>query len=108
MHNTATGKAILAHFDDEYREAILNKWGLPETTPSTITDRDELYDELADVREKGYAVNHGENIEGIRTFAVPATTATDQVLGSFSVTIPSHVAEEDWPTEEFKRTFLEL
>ena len=106
MHNTATGKAILAHLDDEYREAVLDKWGLPKTTPNTITDRDELYDELADVRKKGYAVNHEENIEGIRTFAVPATTSSDKVLGSFSVTIPSHVAEEDWPTEEFKKDVL--
>lgn len=106
MHNTATGKAILAHLDSEYRETILDQWGLPETTPNTITSREELYDELDDVREQGYAVNHGENIEGIRTFAVPATTSDDQVLGSFSVTIPSHVAEEDWPTEEFEKDAL--
>jgi len=49
LHSTAAGTATLAHLPDETVAGILNRCGLPATTPATITDEDELREELPDL-----------------------------------------------------------
>lgn len=48
LHNTALGKAILAHYPRERLEAILDRHGMPQTSEETIIDRGGLFEELAD------------------------------------------------------------
>ncbi|GGR47779.1 IclR family transcriptional regulator [Streptomyces roseolus] len=68
-HSTALGKALLAGHDDaEVRELLPKE--LPSVTEHTITDRERLIEELARVRELGYAVDREENTLGLRCFAV--------------------------------------
>jgi DNA-binding IclR family transcriptional regulator len=43
---------------------------LPAETDRTITDRAALFEELAAIRERGYAVNHEENIEDLHAVGV--------------------------------------
>lgn len=47
LHNTALGKAILAHYPRERLEAILDRHGMPQTSEETIIDRGGLFEELA-------------------------------------------------------------
>jgi DNA-binding IclR family transcriptional regulator len=89
LHCTATGKAILAHLPRERVDEILTQHGLPERTPYTITDRDELVDELRTVREQGYACNDEEEIEGLRAVGAPVIDRHGDVLGSLSVAGPT-------------------
>jgi IclR family acetate operon transcriptional repressor len=56
LHATSTGKAFLAALPDSELEAI----ALERFTDTTITDPAALRAELATVRERGYAVSHGE------------------------------------------------
>jgi DNA-binding IclR family transcriptional regulator len=56
LHATSTGKAFLAALPDAELDAI----ALERFTDSTITDVSALRAELATVRERGYAVSHGE------------------------------------------------
>lgn len=70
LHAGAGGKTILAQFDEEHVNQILDERGLVQQTSETITDRDELHDELDRVREQGYAVDRGEGAKGIRSVAV--------------------------------------
>lgn len=106
MHSTATGKAILAYLSEEYCEDVIDRWGLPQITSNTTTDRDDLYEEFRVIRDQGYAINYGENIKGIRTFAVPVKDQFDQVIGAFSVTVPAHIDDNAWPSKEFKNTII--
>jgi DNA-binding IclR family transcriptional regulator len=55
LHDTALGKAILAHLPDDRVREILDRHGLPAATPNTITDRERLHEELAEIRERGVA-----------------------------------------------------
>jgi IclR family transcriptional regulator, acetate operon repressor len=55
----ATGKAILAHFDDA-ELAVHLPARLHALTSATITTRPELLRELAEVRSRGWATNVGE------------------------------------------------
>ena len=71
LHNNSGGKAILAHLPEEHVNRILDRQGLPKETQNTITDREELFADLERVRERGYATNHGEDLEGIYAIGVP-------------------------------------
>lgn len=89
LHNTALGKAVLAHLSDEYVEEVIEHHGLPETTNSTITDRDELYEELGRVRKRGVAIDDEERLNGLRCVAAPILDTEDKPLGAVSVAGPT-------------------
>ena len=90
LHNTAFGKAILAAMPKARVEQVLDERGMPRETEQTITDRESLFAELAAIRERGYAVNHEENIEGLHAIGVSATEKSGNVIGGFSITGPKH------------------
>ncbi|MGB9965591.1 IclR family transcriptional regulator [Halobacterium sp. CBA1126] len=89
MHCTAGGKAILAHYAEDEVDAVVDRHGLPARTPNTVTDREELASELETVRERGYALNLGEDLEGIHALAVPLRYE-DELVGSLAVAGPAH------------------
>jgi DNA-binding IclR family transcriptional regulator len=87
LHTTALGKSILAEMDKSRRDDIINEHGLEKITNNTITDREELEDELKTIREQGYAVDNEERIDGIRCIA--ASVATENgVVGAVSISAP--------------------
>ncbi len=90
MHNTASGKAMLSQYSDKRINAILDEWGLPRETEHTITDRDELFKEIERTRERGYAVNRQEALEGLRAIAVPVLTPNGSVFASIDIYGPSY------------------
>lgn len=90
LHSTAVGKAILSELPRRRIEQIIDRWGLPAETERTITDPEELFDELEEVREQGYAVNHEENIKDLHAVGVAATEQSGDVIGGFSITGPKH------------------
>ncbi|NHN61637.1 MULTISPECIES: IclR family transcriptional regulator [Halorussus] len=105
MHCTAGGKAILAHYDDAAVEAVVERHGLPARTTNTITDAEALFEELGGIRERGYALNLGEDLEGIHAVAVPIVFE-DEVLGSLAVAGPTHrVSRERCETDIVERLF---
>jgi IclR family transcriptional regulator, acetate operon repressor len=66
---TSLGKALLAERpDDEVRELLPAR--LVGLTPHTLTEHDGLAADLALTRSRGYAVDHEENVLGLRCFGV--------------------------------------
>jgi IclR family acetate operon transcriptional repressor len=90
MHNTASGKVILAAFSKERVVKILDKWGMSKETDETIVEREELQKELQQVYEQGYAVNNQEGIEGLQAVAVPVMNTDGSVFGALDVSGPSY------------------
>lgn len=70
-HSTGVGKAILSQLDDDAVRAIVQRAGMPRPTEHSIGTVDELLADLARVRERGYAIDEGEQELGVRCFAVP-------------------------------------
>lgn len=99
-YSTSLGKALLAtHSDDEVRELLPEK--LEPLTEHTITDREALIEELARVRERGYAIDHEENTLGLRCFGIALeyrTPARDAV--SCSVPVARLTAEHEQSVKE--------
>ncbi|MFD1600124.1 IclR family transcriptional regulator [Halobellus rarus] len=90
LHQSASGKAILAHLPAERRSRILDQYGLPPRTDETLTDRATLLDDLDEIRERGYAFAHEEYTDGLRAVAAPAFDADGTVIGSLVVAGPIH------------------
>ena len=88
LHHSAAGKAILAYLPEERVNTIIDESGLPSRTKKTITDREELFEELEQVRENGFAVNNEEEIRGIKAVASPIMDDNDRVIASVSISGP--------------------
>lgn len=87
LHQNAAGKAMLAEYDDEYVRELLQQPGLPESTEETITDFEELSEELDEIRSRGYSRNRGERDESVE--AVSAAIKDGEFLGAVSISVPS-------------------
>lgn len=94
MHCSAGGKALLAFFPHERIVEILNRHGQPRLTEKTITDRQELFEELARIRERGFATNEGESIQGVRTVGCPVVI-DGRVIAAVTITGSEHIMDED-------------
>ncbi|WP_394743128.1 IclR family transcriptional regulator [Natronococcus roseus] len=89
LHCISLGKAILAHYEREHVESIIEKHGLPAFTDQTISTQEELFDNLETIRERGYAYDDEEKIEGLRCVAAPVKASQNKVLGAISISGPS-------------------
>lgn len=95
-HATALGKALLAERSDDEIAALLPE-PLTRLTARTIVSTVTLRTELSGVRERGYAVDHEENTDGIVCVAM-AVPLHRPAVDAISLSIPiSRVAAE---TEE--------
>lgn len=69
LHCTAAGKVVLAAAAPAERRRLLPRT-LPARTASTITDRQVLFAQLADVRDSGVAFDYEEDCEDVCSVAV--------------------------------------
>jgi DNA-binding IclR family transcriptional regulator len=96
LHNTALGKAVLAYSSSEYVSEVIERHGLPATTENTVTDPDELRDELDRVREAGVAFDDQARVEGLRCVGVPIINNNGGVEGAISISGPTSRLKGDY------------
>lgn len=106
LHATGAGKAILAFMPDRDVDDVVARHGLVRRTENTITDRERLEEELAAVRERGYAFNDEEGTKGLRSVGVPVKGPDERVIGAISVSGPSHRLRGDYFREELPNLIL--
>ncbi|PSL00940.1 IclR family transcriptional regulator [Murinocardiopsis flavida] len=70
-HSAGVGKALLAQLPENEALATVRRTGMPAATDRTITTHDEFATELDRIRERGYAIDDGEQEIGVRCLAVP-------------------------------------
>ncbi len=83
---TGVGKTLLAYLQDEQLERILDETVFERHTTNTLTDREAVRRELAQIRRQGYGFDREEHEEGISCVAVPLFNFAEEVIGSISVT----------------------
>ncbi len=93
MHNTASGKVLLAELPDERVDEIIRQWGLPAQTPHSVTDRETLDTQLETIREKGYAEIHQEVLEGFSNISAAVTLPDGTPFGALSIGWPTYFYE---------------
>ncbi|ESP86999.1 IclR family transcriptional regulator [Candidatus Halobonum tyrrellensis] len=106
LQTAALGKSIMAHRPREEVDAIVDRHGLPPVTENTITDRDDLFEELDAVRERGYAYDDAERVKGMRCVAAPITDDDGRAIAAVSVSGPESRMREHRFTEEIPELVL--
>lgn len=106
LHATAAGKALLAFLPESRVSEIVDERPLEAFTDDTITDEEELLDELATIRDRGVSFNKQEYINGLRAVGVPVRTQDGGVLGSLSVSGPTHRLKGQWFEQEIPDLLL--
>lgn len=106
LHSTSAGKSILASIPQETVETIIEEWGLPAMTDNTISSREALLSELEEIRERGYAFNHEENIEGLHAVGAPLALEDQGVIGALSISGPTHRMKGEWFNQELPDLLL--
>ena len=69
LYAGASVKVLLSQLDEEYLRVILDH--IQQETDRTVTDRALLKAQLNEIRQKGYAISHGERIPGTMCMSVP-------------------------------------
>jgi DNA-binding IclR family transcriptional regulator len=106
LHATAGGKAILAHLPEKRVEDIIESQGLPSLTGRTITNQDDLFSELQEIRDTGVAFNDQEDVHGLRAVGVPVNNQNGNVVGALTVHGPAHRMEGSLFEEEIPDLLL--
>ena len=85
LHCTSVGKAMLAHLPADEVEAIVARVGLPASSACTITRLDDLREELAATRARGFAIDKQEH--ELRTFCIgaPIFDASGRAIAACSI-----------------------
>jgi IclR family acetate operon transcriptional repressor len=83
----APGKVLCAWMPAARCEAVLERQLVP-LTPTTVTDRKTLRQQLTEIRRRGYAMSLAERTPGIRSVAAAVFDHTGTVAGCLSVSGP--------------------
>lgn len=89
LHNTSMGKVLIAFAPRDVREDLLATLPLEATGPNTIVDRDAFAEEIAAVRQRGFAIADQEHETGIRAVGVPVLGPDGHALAAISIASPS-------------------
>ncbi|HEY8373113.1 MAG TPA: IclR family transcriptional regulator [Pseudonocardiaceae bacterium] len=88
LHATSIGQVLLAHSPAELVDQIVAQ-GLPALTPCTITEPEQLWIRLAQIRSKGYVVTIDEMTVGRTSIAAPVRTVGERVVAALSIVVPT-------------------
>jgi len=89
VHCTALGKAALSCLESAELMPALADYEFEQFTERTIVDMETLLKELAEVRERGYAVDFQEYRPQVTCVAAPIRNHAGQPLAVVSVSAPS-------------------
>lgn len=88
LYCTAAGRAMLAYLPKDEVEKILQISGMKKYMKKTTVDKNELYKELTEVRDKGYAIEKEEFEELINAVGIPILNKENRPVASVSVVGP--------------------
>jgi len=87
-HATSPSKVFLAFLEPVLTAHVLTG-PFPRYTSRTITDRDQVLADLAEVRRRGFAINEGEYQEGLNAVAAPVRDRNGDVCAALNVSAPA-------------------
>lgn len=86
---TGLGKALLSMLPQEEQERYAHRQLLKRYTENTITNPQQLLEELRLVRDRGYSLDNEEMESGLCCVAVPIKGRDNQVNSAISLSAPS-------------------
>ena len=84
LHCSAIGKSLLLDKSDEEILEIIQKTGMQRFTSDTLTEPDELLEQLRIARRKGFTIDNFEHEENVCCIAVPIYDYRHQIIAAIS------------------------
>jgi IclR family pca regulon transcriptional regulator len=98
--HTSIGKLLLAHLSDADLRARITEASFPEQHgPNAKVSLDELRQELAQIREQGWAMQDEELAHGLRSVAGPITGSGGRVVAGVNLAVQAR----DWSSQRIVR-----
>ena len=88
LHSGAPGKVMLAWLQEAELKRTLQEIPLEPVTKHTIVRRDAFADELEKTRKTGYALDHGETLEGLNCLGAPVWDREGRACAAVWITAP--------------------
>lgn len=88
-YSCAPGKAIAAFLPEDECERLLDRLRYKRFTPTTIGSKREMRQELARVREAGYALDRAEGMLGIHCVAAPIFDRHGTAVAALTIAAPA-------------------
>lgn len=88
MHCSGVGKAMLARLPDAEVTRILQLHGLPRMTEKTLDTPRKLRDDLAGIRQRGFAIDDEEHAVGLRCVAAAILDEEGRPVAALSLSGP--------------------
>jgi IclR family acetate operon transcriptional repressor len=85
---SSLGKSITAFQSPELAQRLLYTYGIFSLTPNTRTDFRAIQDELANVRQRGFAWDREETVPGGNCCGAPIVCQNGEVYSAISMSMP--------------------
>lgn len=89
LHTAVPSKAILAFLPEKIQQPICERIEFKKYTNKTITKLDDFLEELKTVKEKGFAKDDGEEVEGMHCIGAPIFNGNSYPVAAIWITGPS-------------------
>jgi len=89
LYSGASAKVLLAQLPDSEIDEILKRTELVPLTPNTITDPEELKQNLREIRTQGYSYSDQETDWGARAVAAPIVNSKLGIIAGICVVGPT-------------------
>lgn len=85
LYRSGIGKCLLAWQPATARNAIIEQLKWEQATPTTITNPQQLNNELERIRQRGWSFDNGEDYPDVRCVAAPVFNANNELTAAISV-----------------------
>lgn len=94
LYCTSLGKAMMAYLPSDEVDELMELERV-RYTETTITDEQELREEIAQIRRQGYSLDRGEHEYGLYCIGVPILFGENELYGAFSMSSPNLTFTEE-------------
>jgi len=94
LNCTAVGKVLLSGLSHEEIVKLARSGAFTAHTPNSITDLDALVQEIARVRERGYATDEEEFLPGAKCIAAPIKNHEGEIIAAITISAPAFRVDE--------------
>lgn len=88
LYCTALGKALLSGLSEEERLNLLSSHTLHAYTPKTLTEPDQILEEIRRTEARGVAIDDEEHSLGMRCIAAPVRNSRGNVIAAVGISGP--------------------
>lgn len=107
VYCTGLGKVILAFSPKKVVDSILKDISFEAFTQKTVKNRQELNNQLEEIRKRGYCMDDEEYVEGLICVAAPIFDHSGEPVAAISISVPKYRYTESIRITDFTAIAIE-